>query len=48
MTWFISKGDDIQRDQDVKFSFFRCINEDYVPDDLIFRDTLYECDDPYV
>lgn len=48
MTWFINMGEDIQRNQEIKFSFYRSIDEDYTPSDLIFTDTLYECADPYV
>ncbi|KAK4183350.1 hypothetical protein QBC35DRAFT_467376 [Podospora australis] len=46
MTWFINIGDDIMRDQKIKFSFYRCIDEKYEPSDLIFHDELYECADP--
>ena len=48
MTWFINMGDDIQRNQEIKFSFYRSIDEDYTPNNLIFSDTLYECADRYV
>jgi molecular chaperone DnaK (HSP70) len=47
MTWFINIGDDILRDQKIKFSFFRSIDEDYSPRDLIFKDTLFECADSH-
>ncbi|KAK3291635.1 uncharacterized protein B0H64DRAFT_427150 [Chaetomium fimeti] len=46
MTWFINIGDDVLRDQKIKFSFYRSISENYTPDDLIFQDTLFECADP--
>lgn len=45
MTWFINIGDDIARDQSIKFPFYRSIKEDYAPSDLIFTDNLYECED---
>lgn len=45
MTWYINIGDDIQRDQKIKFQFYRDIDEDYSPDDLIFSDRLYQCED---
>ncbi len=48
MTWFINMGDDIQRNQDIKFSFYRSIDEDYTPKNLVFTVTLYECSDQYV
>lgn len=46
MTWYINIGDDIQRDQKIKFPFFRDIHENYSPNDLIFHDHLYQCEDP--
>jgi hypothetical protein len=48
MTWFINIGDDILRDQKIRFPFYRSIDEDYGPSDLIFKDTLYECADSCV
>jgi len=45
MTWFINIGDDIARDQKIKFPFYRSLSEDYGPSDLIFTDSLYECSD---
>lgn len=48
MTWFINIGDDIMRDQNIRFSFYRSIDDDYESSDLIFHDTLFECSDPYV
>lgn len=48
MTWFINIGDDILRDQKIKFPFFRSIDDNYSPRDLIFKDTLFECADSYV
>ncbi|KAK3343434.1 Hsp70 family protein-like protein [Lasiosphaeria hispida] len=46
MTWFINMGDDILRDQKIKFPFFRSIDENYEPNDLLFTNMLYECADP--
>lgn len=48
MTWYISIGDDITRGQKIRFPFYRTLDEDYSPSDLIFEDDLYECADPYV
>lgn len=48
MTWYISIGDDISRDQKIRFPFNRSLDVDYSPSDLIFTDQLYECADPYV
>ncbi|OAQ70708.1 Hsp70 family protein [Pochonia chlamydosporia 170] len=42
MEWFIKKGDDIHRDQKIKFPFFRSLEDDYTSEDLIFHDTLYQ------
>ncbi|KFY82655.1 hypothetical protein V498_08516 [Pseudogymnoascus sp. VKM F-4517 (FW-2822)] len=44
-TWYIGIGDDLRRDQIIKFPFYRSINDDYSPDDLIFTDELYESKD---
>lgn len=43
MTWYINIGDDLLRDQKIKFSFCRNINYNYSQMDLIFSDELYEC-----
>ncbi|KAK4182907.1 hypothetical protein QBC35DRAFT_419950 [Podospora australis] len=43
MTWYIKIGDDIQRDQRIKFPFYRSIDVNHHPDDLIFQSILYEC-----
>jgi hypothetical protein len=48
MTWFINIGDDIQRDQKIKFPFVRSIDQDYTPSILVFTETLYQCADSYV
>lgn len=48
MTWYINIGDDIQRNQSIRFPFFRIIPEKYTPEDLVFKETLYECADAYV
>ncbi|EFY98456.2 Hsp70 family protein [Metarhizium robertsii ARSEF 23] len=45
MAWFINKGEDIQRDHKIKFSFFRTLEKGYTNPELIFRDKLYECQD---
>jgi hypothetical protein len=44
-TWYIGIDDDLHRDQVIKFPFYRSINSDFTPDDLIFRDELYESRD---
>lgn len=34
-------GQDLIRDQSIKFSFYRTLRKDFVLHDLIFKDTLY-------
>jgi hypothetical protein len=46
MTWYISKGEDITRDQKIKFPFHRDLSIDHTPAELIFEDALIECYDP--
>jgi len=41
MTWYIEKGDDLQREQKIIFRFYRRLSPDYGVNDLIFNDTLY-------
>jgi len=42
MTWYIFQGDDIERDQEIKFRFYRAIKSDYTENDLIFEDELIQ------
>ncbi|OCL10017.1 actin-like ATPase domain-containing protein [Glonium stellatum] len=44
-TWYIGIGDDLCRDQVIKFPFYRSLDSDFAPDDLIFQDVLYESKD---
>lgn len=44
-TWYIGIDDDLRRDQVIKFRFFRSLDEDFGPDDLIFENNLYESKD---
>ncbi len=46
MTWYIGIGDDIKRDQEIRFPFYRTLDENFLPSELIFTDRLYECADP--
>ncbi|KAH8654245.1 hypothetical protein BGZ61DRAFT_500616 [Ilyonectria robusta] len=46
MTWYIYIGEDLKRDQMMKFSFYRTLNADYNNDDLIFTDKLITCVSP--
>ncbi|KAL3954485.1 hypothetical protein ACCO45_010048 [Purpureocillium lilacinum] len=45
MTWYIRVGDDLLRNQTIRFPFLRSIDEKYRPEHLIFRDELFECED---
>jgi hypothetical protein len=44
MTWYIEKGEDLQREQKIRFPFFRRLAQGYPESHLIFEDTLY-CDE---
>ncbi len=46
-TWYIKTGDTLLRDQAIRFPFARSVDVDYVSDDLIFVDTLYDSRDRY-
>ena len=48
MTWYINIGEELSRDQVIKFPFYRTLNENYTRDHLIFEDILYECQDRLV
>jgi hypothetical protein len=43
MTWYINRGEDMQRDQRVVFPFYRSLPSDFKPSILIFKDELIEC-----
>ena len=45
MTWYIGVGEDMHRDQKIRFPFFRNLDKDFSPSDLIFTDNLIECSD---
>lgn len=42
MTWYIYRGEDLKREQTMKFPFYRTLDETYTPDDLIFKDELIQ------
>ena len=44
-TCYISIDDDLQRDQVIRFPFYRSLDVTYSPSDLIFKDTLYQSGD---
>lgn len=46
MLWYIRKGEDLKRDQVIKFPFYRAIPRNYTPNDLIFDDDLLYSDVP--
>lgn len=41
MTWYIYKGEDLKRDQIIKFPFFRILNGQYNSSDLIYYEDLF-------
>lgn len=45
MTWYIGMGEDLQRDKRVEFTFYRSLDMDYTPDELIFIDDLIQSDE---
>lgn len=40
MTWYIQKGEYLQRDQRIVFPFYRRLREDFNGDELLFEDDL--------
>lgn len=44
MFWYINKGEDLKRDQRVKFRFYRAIGNDHRPHELIFNQELLYSD----
>ena len=42
MTWYIQQGDDLLREQTIRFPFFRTLPEDFTDDNLVFRDELIQ------
>ena len=42
MTWYIYSGEDLKRDQKIKFPFYRILDEGYDDDDLMFDTELIE------
>jgi len=45
LVWYINIGDDLFRDQRITFPFYRELELTYGLEDLIFSDTLFECQD---
>lgn len=43
MEWYIHRGEDMQRDQRIVFSFYRSLPADFSPSQLMFKDELLEC-----
>ncbi|KAJ0108760.1 hypothetical protein J7T55_011251 [Diaporthe amygdali] len=41
LTWYIYKGEDLKRDQTIKFPFVRTLKQGFTPINLLFTDTLY-------
>lgn len=46
MTWYIKKGENLRRDQPIKFPFYRTLRSDFQPQDLIFQDDLLYSEAP--
>lgn len=44
-TWYIDIGEDLLRDQVIRFPFYRSVDADYRPSDLVFEDNLYQSKD---
>ncbi|KAI9764080.1 MAG: hypothetical protein M1840_008884 [Geoglossum simile] len=44
MTWYITRGDDLQRDKIIEFPFYRKIYGGFSPEDLIFEEQLISSD----
>lgn len=44
MTWYIEKGEDLQREQKIRFPFYRRLPKGFPDNHLIFKDVLY-CDE---
>ncbi|ORY15235.1 hypothetical protein BCR34DRAFT_558917 [Clohesyomyces aquaticus] len=44
-TWYITIGDDLQRDAEIKFPFVRWLDIDFADNELIFESVLYESKD---
>ena len=44
MTWYIEKGDDLQRARPIEFEYFRSYDENPSDDELQVEDRLWECD----
>lgn len=40
VTWYVYKGDDLKRDQPIRFPFFRTVKECHTREDLVFHDDL--------
>lgn len=41
MSWYIYKGKDLKRNHTTKFPFYRPLNQQYKPTDLVFHSELY-------
>jgi hypothetical protein len=42
MTWYIYQGEDLKREQVMRFPFYRTLNDGYKPEELIFKDKLIQ------
>src|SRR5580693_1297022 len=46
MTWYIEKGEDLQRDQRIVFPFYRRLKENCEESELVFQDRLMTDESP--
>lgn len=44
MTWYIYQGEDLKRDQKLKFPFYRSLEDGFSSDSLVFDDELIQCE----
>lgn len=44
MTWYILAGEELKRDEKIKFPFYRSVGEKLADDELTFVDQLIQCE----
>jgi len=47
MTWYIGIGDDLKRDQKIRFNFVKEYAKDFTQKHLVIKTSLVECADQY-
>jgi hypothetical protein len=48
MMWYVNIGDNLVRDQTIRFSFHRDLDDIHDEFELLFRDSLFECEEKSV